>query len=893
MISRSTRRIVAAAAAAAVVASSLVAVPNAAASAGFSDASDASVHQATVESLTRQGIVRGTECAPGLLCPRDPLPRWAMAVWLVRVLDETDPARTADSGFVDVDAAEWWAPHVRRLAELGVTKGCVTEPAQYCPDKSVTRAQMASFLTRAFDLAPGPSAGFEDVSPSSTHADAINSLAAAGITKGCTEEPARYCPQRPVTRAQMATFLYRAVAREPRIAFVSDMDQDAEIIAADATGTGTRLLTHNFDEDLDPAWSPDGSRVAFVTDRDGSFDIFVMRADGSDPQQITDDDYREASPRWSPDGTRIAYTRVDDHEYGEDFYDIFVIDADGTDSVRLTHDDYRELAPVWSPDSSRIAYTRDTQPDQPRVDEFEILVVNADGSGAIKVADDGHDPVWSPDSSRIAYDWHSGIFVVDTDGANNRLLARGRDPSWSRQGERIAYTTSQRPAQSSGPAPSTGSYTLSISHVSSSPQVDSVAPPSFEIHVINADGTGHVQITDSRDDKYNPAWSPDGASILYTGYTSLGRRPIYVVDADGANPRQVTEDGLHPAWSPDSSSIAYTRPGGYTRSGAYERPGFAWYERRYQTYVMQADGSYLTKIADSGTTPAWGNLPGWSPDGSFVVYSDSAEIFTANSDGTGSRQITDTLGDTSSWDPVLSPDGTRIAFRRGFVYGSIYVIATDGSEPVPVIRDTDRWDLPVWSPDSTRLAYSTATRYSEGIESNHIAVVNADGDGAESLTSDHETLGEGRAVCPAWSPDGTHIAFAGRPGGESGDLEIWVMDADGASITQLTDNLDSEGCPLWSPDGTRLLYTIYRDLDEIFPPTEIWVMDADGTGQRMLAERGESPAWSPNGSRIAYVSDRDGDREIFVMAADGTNQTQLTFNNDEDLAPVWSPLPKG
>ena len=536
MTFRSTRRIVAAAAAAVVAASSFVAVPNAAASAGFSDASDAGVHRATVESLTRQGIFRGTECAPGLLCPRDPLPRWAMAVWLVRVLGETDPAPTADSGFVDVDAAEWWAPHVRRLAELGVTKGCVTESARYCPDKSATRAQMASFLTRAFDLAPGPSAGFQDVNPSSTHADAINALAAAGITKGCTAEPARYCPQRPVTRAQMATFLYRAVAREPRIAFVSDMDQDAEIIAADATGTGTRLLTHNFDEDLDPAWSPDGS---------------------------------------------------------------------------------------------------------------------------------------------------------------------------------------------------------------------------------------------------------------------------------------------------------------------------------------------------------------------FMLYSDGVEIFKANSDGTGSRQITDTLGNTSSWDPVLSPDGTRIAFRRSRVYGSIYVIAADGSEPVPVIRDTDRWDLPVWSPDSTRLAYSTGPKYSEGTESTHIAVVNADGDGAEILTSDHETLGEGRAACPAWSPDGTRIAFAGRTGGDSGVLEIWVMDADGARITQLTDNLDSEGCPLWSPDGTQLLYTIYREVDERLWVQEIWVMRSDGSGQRMLAERGESPAWSPDGTRIAYVSDQDGDREIFVMQADGTDQTQLTFNNDEDLAPVWSPLPKG
>ena len=76
-----------------------------------------------------------------------------MAVWLVRVLDGTDPV-LSDTRFADVDSDEWWAPYVERLAELGVTAGCATGPARYCPHDSVTRAQMATFLTRAVTTGP-------------------------------------------------------------------------------------------------------------------------------------------------------------------------------------------------------------------------------------------------------------------------------------------------------------------------------------------------------------------------------------------------------------------------------------------------------------------------------------------------------------------------------------------------------------------------------------------------------------------------------------------------------------------------------------------------------------------------------------------------------------------
>ena len=128
-----------------------------------------------------------------------------MAVWLVRVLDETGPTAVEASRFADVDNHRWWMPYVERLADLGITKGCATQPARYCPTEPVTRAQMASFLIRAFQLPQEPSNQFTDTA-GNTHETDINALATAGITIGCATEPALYCPSQDTTRAQRPPF---------------------------------------------------------------------------------------------------------------------------------------------------------------------------------------------------------------------------------------------------------------------------------------------------------------------------------------------------------------------------------------------------------------------------------------------------------------------------------------------------------------------------------------------------------------------------------------------------------------------------------------------------------------------------------------------------------------
>lgn len=212
-------------------------VSPATARADFSDTDEAAVHREAIEALDDAGILRGTGCGTQRLCPNDPLPRWAMAVWLVRALDGRDPPHTPTPRFADVPAGWWWRPHVERLAELGVTRGCAREPARFCPQEPVSRAQMASFLQRAFRLTPAPSAGFTDTA-GNTHESAIDALAETRITTGCEAVPSRYCPSRTVSRAQMATFLHRALGFTATVTWLSAGDSFSAGVGTDPHGQG-------------------------------------------------------------------------------------------------------------------------------------------------------------------------------------------------------------------------------------------------------------------------------------------------------------------------------------------------------------------------------------------------------------------------------------------------------------------------------------------------------------------------------------------------------------------------------------------------------------------------------------------------------------------------------
>ena len=166
-------------------------------------------HADSITRLKDLGVFDGTECADNKFCPHDPIARQDMAVWLIRLVDGTNPARTGQSRFTDVDASSLHSPFIERLAELKITVGCGT--GKFCPETSVNRSQMAAFLTRAYALPAGPPANFTDVDPDGWSTGYINSIANVGITVGCSSKPLKYCPGSATTRGQMATFLSRAI----------------------------------------------------------------------------------------------------------------------------------------------------------------------------------------------------------------------------------------------------------------------------------------------------------------------------------------------------------------------------------------------------------------------------------------------------------------------------------------------------------------------------------------------------------------------------------------------------------------------------------------------------------------------------------------------------------
>jgi hypothetical protein len=169
----------------------------------FSD-DEGSVHEDSIEAIAEAGITNGCRSNGLEYCPQLLVTRAQMATFIMRALDL--PASKIDF-FIDDDGTQHETA-INALAEAGISLGCGN--SEYCGDEPVTRAQMATFLQRALDLQPGDADGFVD-DDGSTHEDAINALAANGISGGCDSDTRLFCPNEKVTRAQMASFLARAL----------------------------------------------------------------------------------------------------------------------------------------------------------------------------------------------------------------------------------------------------------------------------------------------------------------------------------------------------------------------------------------------------------------------------------------------------------------------------------------------------------------------------------------------------------------------------------------------------------------------------------------------------------------------------------------------------------
>ncbi len=224
-----------------------------------------------------------------------------------------------------------------------------------------------------------------------------------------------------------------------KLAFASDAGGNYDIYVTNADGTGRLQLTTDTADDVDPTWSPDGSRLAFISNRDGNFEIYSMNADGSQQTRLTNTAGNEFDPAWSPNGSQIAFSSDRDGDF-----EIYTMNADGSRQVNITNSASDDAFPSWSPDSTRIAFDTD------RSGNAEIYIVNADGSNPINLTNNAFNdefPAWSPNGRLIAFASDRfgtfDIFLMNADGSSQRRITRGSEeesyPAWSPDGSRLAY----------------------------------------------------------------------------------------------------------------------------------------------------------------------------------------------------------------------------------------------------------------------------------------------------------------------------------------------------------------------------------------------------------------------------------------------------------------------
>jgi Tol biopolymer transport system component len=280
------------------------------------------------------------------------------------------------------------------------------------------------------------------------------------------------------------------------------------------------------------------------------------------------------------------------------------------------------------------------------------------------------------------------------------------------------------------------------------------------------------------------------------------------------------------------------------------------------------------------------DMPSWSPDGSRIAFvgfrgGRLGDIFTVAPDGRGERRLTATPEHEDM--PKWSPDGSKIAFVRhtggAAIDFHIFVMNPDGTGQTQITHDGAPNYAPAWSPDGSKIVFvSQRNRHSQ------IFVMNADGT-EQTLLTEQMTAATGQLVAndsPDWSPSGERIAFASNRTAV-GAWRLFTMRPDGSDVRPLTQNptpWHNERRPAWSPDGSKVAYVSGPGRDIPVTNSEIYVVDADGGNERRLTRSDEadtSPSWAPNGARLAITREFGRLRpEVYTIPAALGPATKIT-----------------
>jgi Tol biopolymer transport system component/imidazolonepropionase-like amidohydrolase len=503
--------------------------------------------------------------------------------------------------------------------------------------------------------------------------------------------------------------------------------------------------------------------------------------------------------------------------------------------IRLTLHEGTSMAAALSPDGRTIA-----------IDLLGALwTLPADGGRATRILGDGYDahlPAWSPDGRRLAFQAYRdstwNIWAINADGTGLRRLTWGpfddREPHWSPDGTRLAFSSDRD-----------GTYGVWL-----------LAVETGEVRPLTTNPTAN---------EFQPAWSPDGREVAFV--SDRRERGIYAVDVESGTERQLRVDAgatlASPAVSPDGATVSSVAVAGAAARLMVGAANIA--EATEDVFPFRAQWASPTELLYTADGVIKRRPAGGGPA---RVVAFSADVQFARPAFTPTRRPLPPQGPQpvrGLMHPAVSPDGAQVAFAA---LGDLWVVSASGpAEAAPTRLTSDRFieTDPTWSPDGTRLAFST------------------DRDGTMDLwvrdiRSGSERKLASRAMSAAWSPDGSRVAFLDP------EAQLQIVDVASGQVRLAHERLNEPGRPSWSPDGRYVVMgalkpysTRFREgtnqvlrvaVDPGVPAAsrDRWFDPAPHKSIGMREDFG--PAWSPDGTQMAAII--DGHLAAFPVARDGT-----------------------
>ena len=530
------------------------------------------------------------------------------------------------------------------------------------------------------------------------------------------------------------------------------------------------------------------------------------------PIRLTDNPSREDRPAFAKDG-KIRFSRWQDSQPAA-----FVMDVDGGNQHRDTSLPGLKTG-LWSPNGKKVLFYKAED------DDGEIYLADSNGANETKLPFLAGNMEWSPDGRLVIYQFareNSDIFLYDLETGRSTTVvgnpAFDADPTFSPDGKTIAFVSDR--------------------------------DGNAEIYLQDLDGTNLRRLTNHPAHDGFPTFSPDGTQLAFNSDREDENVEVYLMNLDGSGIQRLTnsrsDDETYPGcWSADGTQLLFTS----NRSG------------KDNIYLINVEAMTPLELMTDAENDL--RFPTYSPDGKAILFQASADdervelrIFEPETKRT--RTLLK-LDETES-NPRFSPDGQWIIFQNR-IDGNAEIcrVPAAGGEVQRLTNDPGRDVAPAWSPDGSRIVFSS--NRGESYSLFQLYVMNSDG-------TDQHRIYYSKAISlgPSWSPDGQQIIFANdKEDNRSGNFEIFAIEPETVNPERrLTFRLRYDVGPVFSPDGERIVFSSNADGN-----SEIYIMHSDGSGLlRLTRDRAEDayPSWSTDGKRIIFSSNRRGKFAIYELA---------------------------